>query len=320
MRLLGNLAFIGVFAIFFISNQAWSQDSTSNPATGNGPNAASAAEVKNPGNDAPGNAEQNTENKRMRALEGSKSRWSGQLNLTYNGSTINEPLDANAPNPGSQNPPPVVNLVGTLATRYRINSAQTVGLGIGLETETPLQGQQNTSLADPVLDWAISTHKWGFHNRFDFIGNAYTANYETKYGYLYGLAFDNDTLYKFPKTEFTLGLSLISDFNGFSDSMVNGRDRSAAQDELDYYFVPFAEYGLTHRLNIRSVFGIPFEHDRNMDRWTFVAKRVYQTFGLGISATDDLFFYLYLKFYPSPLSSWTSNETTVGLNAIINLF
>jgi hypothetical protein len=283
----------------------------------------SAGKNKQPGKELEqieDNSDEAQQNRRMRALEGSKSKWSGQFNVLYNGSSINNPFAADAPNPGGQNPPPVVNLTGTFAIRRRLGAKTSFGFGGGFETETPLQGQQNSSISDPNADFAISGDKWGIHNRVDFMGNYCTANFETKYGYLYGLAIEDDILYKFPRTEFTLGLSIISDFNGFSDSVINGRDRTAAQDELDYYVDPFAEYGLTKHLNLRSVVGIPFEHDRNMDRWTFMPKRVYETFGLGISATDDLFFYLYMKFYPSPLASMTSAETTIGINAIINLF
>ena len=76
---------------------------------------------------------------RINKIEGSKSDWSGQLLLNYEGSTIADPFSVNAPNPGNLIPPPKVKMTGTVALRYRLNKDTTFGLGTGLTTQTPFK-------------------------------------------------------------------------------------------------------------------------------------------------------------------------------------
>ncbi len=93
-------------------------------------------------------------NERMRALDGSKSDWSGQFNLNYSGAPLRNPLSADAPNPGNILPPPVVMMTGSFAVRNRLDSQTTMGLGTGIGTETPFQGPKNTRASDPYIDVA----------------------------------------------------------------------------------------------------------------------------------------------------------------------
>jgi hypothetical protein len=46
---------------------------------------------------------------------------------------------------------------------------------------------------------------------------------------------------------------------------------------------------------------------------------IYQTFGVGISVSDVVFFYPYVQFFPLS-GNLTAQSTLVGFNAIINLF
>ena len=260
------------------------------------------------------------ENARMRALEGSKSPLSLQLNLIYEGSTIAHPLAATAPNPANSNPPPVVSLQGLLQARYRIDKSQSVGVGGGLITEQPFQRPRNTSLSDPTVDYALSHDGKILHNRVDLLANVYTANFETIYGYQLGFTIADDLLYKVARTGLTLGASFQFDYNTFSSDSKDGVNILSRQRDYDYNIFPLAEYTLTKTFNLRTVLGMQFEHTRSMPSFSFTPKRVYQTFGLGVSWTDDVFTYFFIKFYPSPLSGISGDETSFGFNAIINAF
>jgi hypothetical protein len=262
---------------------------------------------------------QEAQNNRMRALEGSKSKWSAQIQAAYSGSTIDHPFSADAPNPGGLNPPPVVSASALIQGRYRINKDQSFGLGGGVTGETPFQGVKNVTLSDPTADWALSSQFGSLHNRFDVVGQIYTANYEIKYGYARGVSLVDDLLYNFA-SGLTVGLTSEVDYNAFSTDKADGVDVRAIQKDYNLGIFPVVEYKLSKRLNLRSVMGFQFEHDRNLDGWTLIAKRIYQTAGIGVSATDDLFFYLYALFYPSPIAGLSHNETSVGFSAIINLF
>jgi hypothetical protein len=229
---------------------------------------------------------QESQNNRMRALEGSKSKYSGQIQAAYSGSTIDHPFAAEAANPGGLNPPPVVSASALIQGRYRINENQSAGLGGGITGETPFQGIKNVTLSDPTADWAISSQMGSVHNRFDVIGQVYTANYEIKYGYAAGVSLVDDLLYNF-SSGLTVGLTSEIDYNAFSSDNANGVDVRSVQKDYNLGLFPVAEYKLSKRLNLRSVLGFQFEHDRDLQGWTFIAKRLYQTAGLGVSATDD---------------------------------
>src|SRR4051812_36410724 len=84
---------------------------------------APAAEQKKAQPAASDNEE--TKNARALALEGSKSPWSGQLQLTYLGSSLNHPFSDELANPSHQDNPSPVSLSGIVAVRYRFNDTTT---------------------------------------------------------------------------------------------------------------------------------------------------------------------------------------------------
>ena len=267
-------------------------------------------------------ADEEVQNNRMRALEGSKSPWSMQFQLGYYGSNVDKPFAAEAPNPGNDTPPPVVKMVGTIQGRYRISKAQSVGFGAGIAGQTPFQGLKNSSISDPYADYAYSSTFGSYHNRVDIAGQIYTADDETAYGYTSGYSLSNDSLWSFGKTGATVGLSTAIDFNTFggSKTQASGLELTANQQDYDFNFYPFAEYSITKRVNFRTVVGFQYTHTKNLPDFTFNQKKLYETAGLGVSWTDDFFTYFYVKFYPSPLNSITTANSSVGFSAIINLF
>ena len=261
-----------------------------------------------------------TKNNRMRALEGAQSPWSLQAQLSYSGSTIQTPFDEFAPNPGGDNPPPVVKLSGLIQTRYRFDETRSFGAGAGITTETPFQKPTNTTVSDPTFDYAMSSNWGGAHNRVDLTATVYTNNYETKYLYAYGLTLADDLLYQVGESGLTFGLSSLIYGNAFRGETVDGVDVRAVQTDYGLGLYPLAEYQMTKKLNLRSVVGFQYEHVRDMAALSLREKRIYQTLGLGVSITENFFTYFFALFYPSPLNGIRNEETSVGFSAIINVF
>ncbi len=260
---------------------------------------------------------QELQNNRMKTLEGSRSRWSGQFNLTYSGSSIAHPFSGEVPNPGNQVPPPLVTFSGTVSARGRIDDKTTLGLGTGILTQTPFQGPKNTSVADPYMDLAHSFNLGPIHNRADFQSTLWTNNqYYDVFGYRFGFTLLNESFYQF-KFGLTVGFVLQIDYNIFADG---SQYDSSQQTQYDLYTDPYFEYKLSKRLNVRSVVGIASLHNRNLNgTFAFYHPDVYQTFGLGISCTDSVYIYPYILLFPIS-GNITSQSTLVGFNAIINLF
>jgi hypothetical protein len=259
-------------------------------------------------------ASEETTNARMKAVEGSKSPFSGQFNITYSGSSVNHPFSKEAPNPGQLPVPPLVSISGTVSARYRMDKKTTAGVGTGVLN----QGFKTTSVSDPYADIAHS-FRWGpIQNRADFQFTLWTQDQLHKgYGQQLGLSAVDEAFYEW-SFGLTTGLAFEIDVNTFSgDSKFDAV--SAGQVSYDIYPEPYFEFKLSNRVNLRSVLQIGFEHTRNLSSMKFTGDRVGQTFGVGISATDWLFLYPYVKGVPYS-GTFGVKTTVVGLNTIINLF
>ena len=255
-----------------------------------------------------------TKNARMKAVEGSKSPFSGQFNITYSGSSVNHPFSKEAPNPGQLPVPPLVSISGTVSARYRLDKKTTMGVGTGVLN----QGFKTTSVSDPYADIAHS-FRWGpIQNRADFQFTLWTQDQLHKgYGQNLGFSAVDEAFYEWD-FGLTTGLAFEIDVNTFSSDPKFDAVK-AGQVSYDIYPEPYFEFALSKRVNLRSVLQVGFEHTRDLGSMKFTGDRVGQTLGVGISATDWLFLYPYLKGVPYS-GTFGVKTTVVGLNTIINLF
>ncbi len=266
-----------------------------------------------------GGATEEAENNRMKTLEGSKSPFSGQVNLTYNGSSLEHPFSKDAPNPGGAVPPPLVTAVGTFSGRYRIDKETTAGLGTGITTQTPFQGPKNTTIADPYIDIARSYKYGAVKNRLDFQTTVWTNDQShNDYGYDLGFSLLNESYHTF-SFGLTAGLALELDYNIFSGAAKYSAPGIAEeQTQWDILTDPYFEYALSKSINLRTVIGIQSLHNRNLGgTFEFFHPKVYETIGLGVQLLQSWFIYPFVEFFPYSVNA---RNTLVGFNTIINLF
>jgi hypothetical protein len=265
---------------------------------------------------APSDAELNTN--RLKTLEGSKSRWSGQLNFTYQGSSVSHPFDSIAGNPLGQTNPYPVNLQGTVAVRYRLDSQTTVGLGTGIYIEKPFADPQNGSVSNPQLDLAHTFKFWNLHNYADFLINGYTDhNYHDVYGYDFGATASDDISYGW-KNGITVGTSFQADFNIFGAGAPEFS--LSGQDLWDLNFYPYFEYKINDTFNIRTLLGFQYQHIRDSAASLALdSLPIYNSTGLGIQVFQPLYVYVFAQFTPfNGKATWQNNWC--GFNVIYNLF
>jgi hypothetical protein len=264
---------------------------------------------------APADAE--LQNNRVKALEGSKSPWSFQANLTYSGSSINHPLAETVPNAGGSSQPPKVQLGGTIAARYRLDDVTSIGFGTGILTYTPFQGPSGTSVSDPVIDIQRSYKIGKIHNRADFAATGYTDNeYGTQIGYAAGLTALNEAYYIFP-FGLTTGFLIQVDYNIFKGK---AGYPVADQTMYDMYTDPYFEFILSKHFNLRSVIGIQaLGHQNDMTSpFAQYHQKIYQTLGVGISPSNV--FYIYPYVVSNSYDELNTRSVTFGFNTVINLF
>jgi hypothetical protein len=309
-----SLSLLALLAI--LSPSAFATDDTTPVSPGEVKPSAPATEVA-------GEAAAIAENNRMKTLEGSKSPFSSQLNISYQGSSISHPFDKEAPNPSGQVPAPLVTASGTVSLRYRNDKNTTMGVGTGVTTQTPFQGPKNTTVSDPYADIARSFMINKVHNRADLQAILWTNDqYHNDFGYRMGLSAVNESSYLFP-FGLTVGFLLEIDYNFFS-----GQDQystathvagiTASQVQWDLITDPYFEFALGDKVNLRTVIGIQSLNTRDLaSDFAFTHPTIYETFGVGVQVLPAWFIYPFVQFFPSQLQT---NKTVVGFNTIINIF
>ncbi|MEN9835792.1 MAG: hypothetical protein RL011_1985 [Pseudomonadota bacterium] len=257
-------------------------------------------------------------NERMRALDGSKSPWSGQFNLNYSGAPLRNPLSAEAPNPGNILPAPVVLMTGSFAVRNRLDSQTTMGLGAGIGTETPFQGPKNTRASDPYIDIARRYSLGPVMVRAGVSAKFYTNHrYRDVNGYLNGFGFFSDSVVEaFPNA--TLGLILNGYVNTFQES---SKFRRQNQVETQFYIDPVFEYRFNEIINFRTMTAFTYAHTRELSpRYKYRRNPDFQQVGFGITAAQGLYFNVYAKMFPFGNDPVTLDNTSLGMSMILNLF
>src|SRR5690606_18324123 len=95
--------------------------------------------------------------------------------------------------------------------------------------------------------------------------------------------------------------------------------RKSLQAENTVGLFPAAEYVINDTFNLRTVFGWQYYSQTRKqakdDTWN--KRKVYQSVGLGISVTRDIFLYPNIQFIPSDIRS---DLTNIAISANINVF
>jgi hypothetical protein len=276
-----------------------------------------------------------SQNNRQKTLQGSKSPFSLQFQLQYNGSSIIHPLAQEVPNAGHLVPAPTANLTGTFSGRYRLDPQTTVGLGGGITTYTPFQGPSNTSVANPYTDIAHSFKIGDIRNRADLQLQVFTDHLNNDdYGYTTSETILDEAFYEF-KFGLTVGFLVEFDYYTFSgkpqyqpnyynsNPLVGTSGTQIGQEgpgqiKWDLATDPYFEYALNSTFNLRSVIGWVGNNFRSMPgNFDLDHSPVYQTLGLGTQAGKSVFVYTFLEGFWNNLNA---RSTTFGFSTIINLF
>jgi hypothetical protein len=114
-------------------------------------------------------------------------------------------------------------------------------------------------------------------------------------------------------TGFSYGVSFMGFFYDFRDSV-----KTDGLTEQMFGIYPQAEYVINDTFNLRTVYGWQvFENVRGQPSDTFVKRKVYQSVGLGISVTRDLFLYPNIQFIPSNIRD---DVTNIAVSMNLNIF
>jgi hypothetical protein len=271
-------------------------------------------------------------NNKLRAETGSKSKFSVATAFSYDGGSVNKPLDSDRPNiQALTGTTQASDLNGSINAKYNITQKDSILVGGGLRWIAPLQGGQRPSsyptgqmfdVYDPNVLYQHVYKVGNIQSYYQAGPTFYTRTNLVQEGYIANVSIYNVNAYEIGKSGVTVGLESSAGTGFYKPPAAVGKMSAddVRDDESDYNFFtyPYIEYQLSEKVNLRAVtFLYSLEHTRlhSMDTWH--QDKVIQSFGVGISVTRDVFLYPNIQFVPDELRA---ADTNVGLAANINIF
>jgi hypothetical protein len=250
-------------------------------------------------------------NKKLRAATGSKALISMQSEITYNGGSVKDPFSSARP---KLTPGTVGNddskLLGKVAGKYRMTDHDNLSLGVGVGWTKPTREGQRGQVENPYLDYARVFKTGSLQNVLEATGTYYTADKnrnEKKLGQ--DTTFTWNVLYTVANTKLQLGL-----YTSYSREYYTESVSDAALDQIGVD--PYAEYALTDRYTVRTVYNGGNFNNTTSNKVAFVRDAQYQSLGIGVAVTRDIYL------YPNVQWVWEdvrAERTNVALTANINL-
>lgn len=275
-------------------------------------------------------------NARMRASLGSKSQWSVRTALGYNGGSVESPLASIRPNYQAGNTQPIpASLGGTVGIKYSINKNDSLALNTGLSVNDPLHGDTARStyinarnkavenryeLSNPSLTFDHAYKTGGLQMISEAVAQGFTQTFYSKgFNYAGELDLTQTVLADLGSSKWSAGLqagvSLYATNGAISPEFAaNG----IVQDDYTLALYPFAEYSISDRYSFRTVFGYFVEdHVKGDQSGALQAETPYQSMGIGISLTRNVYLYPNVQFTPFDIRA---DRTNVALSANMSVF
>lgn len=276
-------------------------------------------------------------NARMRAEAGSKSKWSVKANLAYQGGSVEKPLDKERPNyRRGTTGQALTYLTGTIGMAYRATDKDAIRLGTGVTMLTPFHNNMNdlqsNKLADsddtkvlnvstPYIEYSRSFRTGNVMHMPGISYSHATEQYDTEVLKNIGsVTLDHTMVADIAGSNFQPGLSLSLDYSIYKDNSqsFDHMETSGARTDYNIGIYPFLEYSFNDTLSFRTVFGyFSYAHYRSEEAATFQRLVSYQSMGVGISVTREIYLYPNVQFIPDDIRG---DRTNIGLSSTLNVF
>lgn len=273
-------------------------------------------------------------NRKLRAETGSKKTLSFSAALGYSGGSIKDPQSEKRPNiTGDIGTQEDVSADGSLSVKARISPLQNISLGVGVGMDKPFHDDRKTRrersyVSDPGVTFTQLAKVGPTQSVTQVSGSLYTNDFNRSWGYISSVGLSQTFMYDFNGSPFSIGSAFTFSKNFFdkASGAVKGINEDTGkevlygkgQSDLSVGFYPTAELVLNDKLNLRTLVGFRQQHlvGKDLNDWRKPSK-VYQSVGLGISLTRDIYLYPNVQFIPD--SSIATDRTNVAMAAYINL-
>ena len=287
-------------------------------------------------NKVAGDIDEDVTNARMRAESGSKSKWSISTTLNYKGGSLKQGFGAKRPNLSGK---PGEELNSSISidpnVRFRWSKNDSVTLGNSFAVMTPFQGRttkNQLNWRDPALGYNRVGKLGVLQTSASVSLSAGTSNESKALDNMGGIGTQVSGLYSF-QNGLTLGTAVAFVWNHYTSKPGQNTDPRSknlddagmpmyggdARNQYDVAIYPFLEYTFTDKLSFRTVFGyFNWSHTYgDPNKYRLLQSFVYQSMGVGISVSRDIYLYPNVQFVPDNIRS---DFTNVAMSAMLNVF
>lgn len=254
-------------------------------------------------------------NARMRANSGSRSKVSMSASLGYNGGSIENPLDSERPNlSGDPTEETDSDLGGSVSARYRFTDKVSATFGAGVGVLKPFHGAEEMNIDNPSVGLS-RYYKLGAFQTATSGSLTYGTSEAWKGADLDGIAgVSHNMMATLGDSGFTAGASVSLSYYSYGDDSLSVDPRT----QMAFGLYPQLEYQFNDTFAARTVFGyFNLVSRRDEGAFDFERQYEYQSVGVGISVSRDIYLYPNIQLIPDNLSV---ENTNVGISATINLF
>jgi hypothetical protein len=315
-----------------LSFSAYAQEQTSTTEGETKMKVEDAADKKN---NVDGDIDQEITNARMRAESGSKSKFSLSSSVGYTGGAISRPFGSERPNlAGTPDTQEDTSVDGTLSGRFRWTKSDSLTLGVGFGIITPFQGDTDANsnqlnIYDPSLGYSRVGKVGAFQSIASVSLSGGTSKESQNIAKIGTLGASYNMLYS-STFGLTVGSSLAGSYTGYTNDPGDLNPKAPNTRRPGFYggdrrtewtvaLYPYAEYAFNDWISARTVFGyFNWRHlYGDTERYRLLQTFVYQSVGVGLAVTRDLYLYPNIQFVPDNIRS---DFTNVALSATINMF
>ena len=251
---------------------------------------------------------------KMKANDGSLSRFSLKANLTYEGPGIGDFSQRNRPNPDGSVGNYAQNISGKVMARYRLDQRQALNLGAGGVTlNHPFHGVSRTAVAEPFIGYDVSAKYGEFETQHSATAIKTTTPEYADSGEVGGLMYDGSISRKIGSSRFSLS------FESELAYWAYGRGYRESDGLADQWYVmatPILRYNASDRFNMYASSTFTWANPRSEDFSSIKPRTPKLAAGFGYGIGRDIYVSPYVQSYSSNVSP---EATTFNVMTIFSL-
>lgn len=255
---------------------------------------------------------------KLRADDGSLSRYSVKVNMSYYGPTVNDFSQKDQPNPNGSNGPYSTSIGGSVTARYRMNPDRTISMGTGIKAIHPMHGWDRTDVNTPFVSYDMASRWNGIQMRNSPGVSIVTVPEYTAVGEFASMNWDNSMVKDLGTSGFAAGLDSSFGYYFYNreyrtyQNKNNKGDGKANQYNISFY--PNIKYNFSRTFSVNTSIGASFWNPRQIDnRFAIWNNMATVRLGFGYSVARDIYFAPYFNTYVDRMAidTTTFNFSTI---------